>query len=98
MLEPTPGIYLDDPVSVLDFASLYPNSIRENNFSHETFICTQEEIDENPKKYDWLETILIIKFPMMITSMKLKEKLFIKRKQKQLQLATLLKNLKELFL
>ena len=50
-------IYLDDPVSVLDFASLYPNSIRENNFSHETFICTQEEIDENPKKYDWLETI-----------------------------------------
>ena len=52
VLEPTPGIYSDDPVSVLDFASLYPNSIREVNASHETFICTQEEIDKNPKKYE----------------------------------------------
>ena len=51
VLEPTPGIYLDDPVSVLDYASLYPSSIIEKNLSHETFICTQKDIDENPKKY-----------------------------------------------
>ena len=51
VLEPEPGIYSDDPVSVLDFASLYPNSIREVNASHETFICTQEEIEDEPEKY-----------------------------------------------
>ena len=38
VLEPTPGIYLDDPVSVLDYASLYPSSIIEKNFSHETYL------------------------------------------------------------
>jgi DNA polymerase elongation subunit (family B) len=54
VLEPTPGIYSDDPISVLDFASLYPNSIREVNASHETFICTQDDIDKNPGKYDKL--------------------------------------------
>ena len=52
VLEPTPGIYLDDPVSVLDYASLYPSSIIENNFSHETYICTEEERLENPEKFD----------------------------------------------
>ena len=55
VLEPEPGIYLDDPVSVLDYASLYPSSIIEKNISHETFICTQEEKDENPEKYEWME-------------------------------------------
>ena len=38
VLDPTPGIYLDDPVSVLDYASLYPSSIIEKNLSHETLI------------------------------------------------------------
>lgn len=38
VLEPKPGIYLDDPVSVLDYASLYPSSIIEKNLSHETII------------------------------------------------------------
>jgi DNA polymerase elongation subunit (family B) len=57
VLDPTPGIYLDDPVSVLDYASLYPSSIIEKNLSHETFMCTQEEIDKNPEKYKWIENI-----------------------------------------
>ena len=57
VLEPTPGIYLDDPVSVLDYASLYPSSIIEKNLSHETFMCTQDDIDENPEKYKWIENI-----------------------------------------
>ena len=55
VLEPTPGIYLDDPVSVLDYASLYPSSIIEKNLSHETFICTQSELDESPEKYEWIQ-------------------------------------------
>lgn len=52
VLEPKPGIYLDDPVSVLDYASLYPSSIIEKNLSHETLI-------EDPKylKYVDYETI-----------------------------------------
>ena len=55
VLEPEPGIYLDDPVSVLDYASLYPSSIIEKNLSHETFICTQSELDTNPEKYEWIQ-------------------------------------------
>ena len=57
VLEPKPGIYSEDPVSVLDFASLYPNSIREINASHETFIGTREEIDANKDKYQWLDSV-----------------------------------------
>ena len=49
VLEPKPGIYSDDPVSVLDYASLYPSSIIEKNFSHETYIGTEEEIKNNPE-------------------------------------------------
>ena len=50
VLDPTPGIYLDDPVSVLDYASLYPSSIIEKNISHETLIedtSLLEEIGED---------------------------------------------------
>ena len=57
VLDPTPGIYLDDPVAVLDYASLYPSSIIEKNLSHETFMCTQEEIDQKPEKYEWIQSI-----------------------------------------
>ena len=57
VLDPEPGIYLEDPVSVLDYASLYPSSIIEKNLSHETFICTQEDIDKDPEKYKWINKI-----------------------------------------
>ena len=52
VLEPEPGIYLEDPVSVLDYASLYPSSIIEKNLSHETFIGTQDDIEKEPNKYE----------------------------------------------
>ena len=48
----TTGMYLEDPIAVVDYASLYPSSIIENNFSHETFICTKKDYEENPEKYD----------------------------------------------
>ena len=38
VLEPKPGIYLSDPIAVMDYASLYPSSIIEKNISHETQI------------------------------------------------------------
>ena len=46
VLDPTPGIYLEDPIVVLDYASLYPSSIIEKNISHETFIDNPEIIDK----------------------------------------------------
>jgi len=42
VLPPKPGIYLDDPVAVLDYASLYPSSMIMGNLSHEV-ICEDEE-------------------------------------------------------
>jgi DNA polymerase elongation subunit (family B) len=42
VLKPYPGIYLDEPVVVLDYASLYPSSIISENLSHET-ICLADE-------------------------------------------------------
>ena len=46
VLDPTPGIYLDDPVAVLDYASLYPSSIIEKNISHETYIDDHKLIEQ----------------------------------------------------
>ena len=45
VLDPTPGIYLDDPVAVLDYASLYPSSIMELNLSPETQVENIEDIE-----------------------------------------------------
>ncbi|MCU0492572.1 MAG: hypothetical protein MUD01_13350 [Chloroflexaceae bacterium] len=38
VLEPKEGIYIDDPVSVLDYASLYPSSMISENLSHDTLV------------------------------------------------------------
>ena len=46
VLDPKPGIYLNDPVSVLDYASLYPSSIIEKNLSHETYVEDKDLIEE----------------------------------------------------
>ena len=49
VLEPESGIYLNDPVGVVDYASLYPSSIIEKNISHDTLI-------EDPKYLNYLDT------------------------------------------
>ena len=38
VLKPYPGIYLEQPVAVLDYASLYPSSMIMGNLSHETIV------------------------------------------------------------
>lgn len=48
VLEPKTGAYLDTPISVLDFASLYPNIIREHNLDYATFVLR----DSNGKYID----------------------------------------------
>jgi DNA polymerase elongation subunit (family B) len=49
VLDPTPGIYDQDPITVCDYNSLYPSSMIERNISHDSIV-----ID---KKYDNLPGI-----------------------------------------
>jgi len=53
VLEPTPGIYLDDPIAVMDYASLYPSSIIEKNCSHETQIEDMSLIETFTENEDY---------------------------------------------
>ena len=48
VLEPKCGIYLEDPVSVVDFTSLYPTSIIEKNMSPETFLGSMKYKKKGP--------------------------------------------------
>lgn len=38
VLEPKEGIYIDQPISVLDYASLYPSSMISENLSHDCIV------------------------------------------------------------
>jgi DNA polymerase elongation subunit (family B) len=38
VLKPRPGIYLNEPVAVLDYSSLYPSSMISENLSHDTLV------------------------------------------------------------
>ena len=42
VLEPKPQIFIDEPVSVLDYSSLYPSSMIGTNISHDTIIVDEE--------------------------------------------------------
>ena len=43
VLKPNPGIYLKEPVTVLDYASLYPSSMISENLSHDSIILEDNE-------------------------------------------------------
>ena len=43
VLKPKPGIYLKKPVSVLDYASLYPSSMISENLSHDSYVMEDHE-------------------------------------------------------
>ena len=45
----TTGMYLEDPIAVVDYASLYPSSIIENNFSHEHLYVLKKNIKKIQK-------------------------------------------------
>ena len=42
VLPPTPGIYVDAPISVLDYASLYPSSMISENISHDSIVLDEK--------------------------------------------------------
>ncbi|QOI90295.1 hypothetical protein QKU58_gp036 [Pyramimonas orientalis virus] len=44
VLDPIPGIYVEAPISVMDYASLYPSSMISENISHDSIVLD--------KKYD----------------------------------------------
>ena len=50
VLKPKPGIYLDEPVAVLDYASLYPSSMISENLSHETICIDKKWLGEDGAK------------------------------------------------
>jgi DNA polymerase elongation subunit (family B) len=47
VLKPQPGIYINKPIAVLDYSSLYPSSMISENLSHDSIVL---DIPEN-KKY-----------------------------------------------
>jgi DNA polymerase elongation subunit (family B) len=50
VLPPKPGIYLDEPISILDYASLYPSSMISENLSHETICLNKKWLGEEGAK------------------------------------------------
>lgn len=56
VIKPIPGVYTQ-PIAVLDFNSLYPNSIREGNMSQETFVDGKKYNDLPGYKYHHIEVI-----------------------------------------
>jgi len=57
VLKPKTGIYLNDPIVVLDYASLYPSSIIEKNLSHDTYLGEYENIKDKIEKMKWVEEV-----------------------------------------
>ena len=57
VLDPKPGLYLDDPISVVDYASLYPSSIIEKNISHDTYLGDYKDIKDELKEKEYIEGI-----------------------------------------
>jgi DNA polymerase delta subunit 1 len=48
VLEPKTGIYTEDPISVLDYASLYPSSMISENLSHDCYVDIGGKYDNIP--------------------------------------------------
>lgn len=53
VLPPQEGIYLDDPIVTLDYASLYPSSMISRNISHDAFVLpgTSAAVMEEAKQH-----------------------------------------------
>jgi DNA polymerase elongation subunit (family B) len=60
VLEPVPGMYLDDNIAVLDFASLYPTIMISRNLCYSTFVLDDKYLNEpdvNYEKIAWNDNI-----------------------------------------
>lgn len=52
VLEPVPGMYLDDNIAVLDFASLYPTIMISRNLCYSTFVLDKKYLDIPQVNYE----------------------------------------------
>ncbi len=52
VLEPVPGMYLDDNIAVLDFASLYPTIMISRNLCYSTFVLDDKYLDIQDVNYE----------------------------------------------
>jgi DNA polymerase delta subunit 1 len=52
VLEPKEGIYLNEPIVVFDYGSLYPSSMICRNLSHDTYITDESYITNDNKDYE----------------------------------------------
>lgn len=50
VLQPKPGIYLDEAIATLDYASLYPSCIISENMSHDSIVLDDKWKGEEGKK------------------------------------------------
>jgi DNA polymerase elongation subunit (family B) len=50
VLNPKPGIYIDTPIAVLDYGSLYPSSMIECNISHDTIVKDEKYLGDIGKE------------------------------------------------
>jgi DNA polymerase elongation subunit (family B) len=63
VLEPKEGIYLNEPIVVFDYGSLYPSSMICRNLSHDTYVNNKKYLVDDPNvefvsvKYDLYEGI-----------------------------------------
>ena len=55
VLDPKAGIYVDEPVAVLDFASLYPSTMISENISHDTLVWVKDYEDDACTKLQALQ-------------------------------------------
>ena len=66
VLDPNPGIYLEQPVTVLDYSSLYPSSMISENLSHDTYVLDPkydnlpgvEYKDKTYDVYEWINPLI----------------------------------------
>ena len=47
VLKPKPGIYIKKPVTVLDYASLYPSSMISENLSHDSLVISDKYLGDS---------------------------------------------------
>ena len=61
VFEPKPGIYFN-PITTLDYASLYPMSMIEKNLSLETLLFSNYYKDENTKIHHFIDLTIFYIF------------------------------------
>ena len=55
VLEPKEGIYLDEPIVVFDYGSLYPSSMISRNLSHDTYVLNDKYLDIDDPNVEFIK-------------------------------------------